>query len=33
MEKDMLKYGLLENSPDWLKKFWAHHRFLLFEKK
>jgi hypothetical protein len=32
MEKDMLKYDLLEHSPDWLKKFWAHHRFLLFER-
>ena len=32
MEKDIMKYGFLEQSPDWLKKFWAHHRFLLFEK-
>jgi hypothetical protein len=32
MEKDMLKYGLLEDSPDWIKKYWAHHRFLVFEK-
>jgi SAM-dependent methyltransferase len=32
MEKDILKYGFLEQSPGWLKKFWAHHRFLLFEK-
>lgn len=32
MEKDILKYGLLERSPNWLKKRWAHHRFLLFEQ-
>jgi len=33
MEKDILKYGFLERSPNWLKKRWAHHRFLLFEKE
>ncbi len=32
MEKDIMKYGFLERSPNWLKKWWAHHRFLLFEK-
>lgn len=32
MDKDILKYGFLEHSPNWLKKRWAHHRFLLFEK-
>lgn len=32
MGKDILKYGLLEQSPNWLKKRWGHHRFLLFEK-
>ena len=32
MEKAIMKYGLLEGSPDWLKKFWAHHRVLVFEK-
>jgi len=32
MEKDILKYGFLEHSPNWLKKRWAHHRFLLFER-
>lgn len=32
LEKDIMKYGFLEQSPDWLKKWWAHHRFLLFEK-
>lgn len=33
MEKDIMKYGFLEQSPDWLKKWWAHHRFLLLEKE
>ena len=33
MEKDITKYGFLERSPDWLKKRWAHHRFLLLEKE
>lgn len=33
MEKDIMKYGFLENSPSWLKKRWAHHRFLLLEKQ
>jgi len=33
MEKDIMKYGFLERSPNWLKKWWAHHRFLLFEKE
>ena len=32
MEKEIMKYGFLERSPNWLKKWWAHHRFLLFEK-
>ena len=32
MGKDIMKYGLLEGSPDWLKKRWAHHRFLVLEK-
>jgi len=32
MEKDILKYGFLERSPNWLKTRWAHHRFLIFEK-
>ncbi len=32
MEKDIMKYGFLENSPNWLKKRWAHHRFLVLEK-
>jgi len=32
MGKDILKYGFFENSPNWLKKRWAHHRFLVLEK-
>lgn len=32
MGKNILKYGLLERSPNWLKKYWAHHRFLVLEK-
>ena len=32
MGKDILKYGFMEESPNWLKKWWAHHRFLVFEK-
>jgi hypothetical protein len=33
MEEEIMKYGFLERSPNWLKKWWAHHRFLLFEKE
>jgi SAM-dependent methyltransferase len=33
MEKDIMRYGFLERSPNWLKKRWAHHRFLTFEKQ
>jgi len=32
MVKNILKYGYLENSPNWLKKRWGHHRFLVLEK-
>lgn len=32
MGKDILKYGIMEESPNWLKKWWAHHRFLVFER-
>jgi SAM-dependent methyltransferase len=32
MEGQVLKYSFLEQSPGWLKKYWAHHRFALFEK-
>jgi ubiquinone/menaquinone biosynthesis C-methylase UbiE len=33
MERQVMKFSLLEQSPAWFKKLWAHHRFLLFEKK
>ena len=33
MERQVMKFSLLEHSPVWFKRFWAHHRFLLFEKK
>ena len=33
MERQVMKFGLLEQSPAWFKRLWAHHRFLLFEKK
>jgi len=32
MGEDILKYGFLERSPNWLKKYWAHHRFLVMER-
>ncbi len=32
MERQVMKFGLLERSPAWFKRLWAHHRFLLFEK-
>jgi len=33
MGKNILKYGYLENSPNWLKRRWGHHRFLVLEKQ
>jgi SAM-dependent methyltransferase len=33
MERQLLKYSFLEHAPGWLKRLWAHHRFLLFEMK
>ena len=30
MEKEMLKYSWLENSPWFIKRFWAHHQYLIF---
>ncbi|NLD35612.1 MAG: class I SAM-dependent methyltransferase [Desulfatiglans sp.] len=30
MEERVLKYDLLENLPDPIKKFWAHHQYFLF---
>jgi len=32
MERRVMKFGFLEQSPTWFKRLWAHHRFLLFEK-
>jgi hypothetical protein len=32
MERQVMKFGLLEKSPAWFKRLWAHHRFLLFER-
>jgi SAM-dependent methyltransferase len=32
MERQVMKFGFLEQSPAWFKRIWAHHRFLLFEK-
>ncbi len=32
MERNVMKFGFLEQSPAWFKRLWAHHRFLLFEK-
>ena len=32
MGEDIMKFDFLENSPNWLKKWWAHHRFLVFER-
>jgi hypothetical protein len=32
MERGVMKFSLLERSPAWFKRLWAHHRFLLFEK-
>jgi hypothetical protein len=33
MERNVMRYNLLERSPAWFKRLWAHHRFLLFETK
>ncbi len=33
MEKEFLKYSFLENLPNWLKRFWAHHRYFVFVPK
>jgi len=30
MEERVLRYDLLENLPDRIKKFWAHHQYFLF---
>lgn len=33
MEKHMMRYGFLENSPTLVKRFWAHHCYLTFVPK
>jgi hypothetical protein len=30
MEKDILKYGFLENLPPIISRFWAHHQYFIF---
>jgi hypothetical protein len=30
MKREMGRYGFLENSPNWLKTIWAHHRYFVF---
>ena len=30
MDKEILKYAFLENSPQVFKRFWAHHQYLIF---
>ena len=32
MEQQILKYDWLEDSPRFVQKFWAHHRYFIFEK-
>jgi hypothetical protein len=33
MEKEFLKFSFLENLPNWLKRFWAHHRYFVFTRQ
>jgi hypothetical protein len=33
METRILRYDLLENLPNWIKKFWAHHQYFIFLPK
>ncbi|MFO7985000.1 MAG: class I SAM-dependent methyltransferase [Desulfatiglandaceae bacterium] len=33
MKEMILKYAFLENSPELLKRVWAHHRYYLFEPR
>lgn len=30
MKHRMHRYGFLENSPQWFKRFWAHHEYFVF---
>lgn len=32
MEKEILKYAFLENSPWVVRRFWAHHEFFIFTR-
>ena len=32
MENEIMRYSWLENAPWLIKKFWAHHRYFIFEK-
>lgn len=32
IEKNILKYSFLENSPLLLKKYWSHHHYFIFER-
>ncbi|MBI4845907.1 MAG: methyltransferase domain-containing protein [Candidatus Omnitrophica bacterium] len=33
MEKEIMKYSFLENSPILVRKLWAHHQYFIFEPK
>ena len=33
MEKEILKYSFLENSPFPVKQLWGHHRYFIFAKE
>lgn len=33
MEREFLKYGFLENLPKFLKRFWAHHWYIILVPK
>jgi len=33
MKQEMGRYGFLENSPNWLKTIWAHHRYFVFSPR
>jgi SAM-dependent methyltransferase len=33
MDKEILRYAFLENSPRIIQKFWAHHQYLIFVPK
>jgi len=33
MKQEICRYGLLENSPGWVKTIWAHHQYLVFSPR